>query len=141
MKVYLAARYSRYPDLQHVARELVAMGHEITSRWIKGDHQISDAGLSSEAKAFERARFATEDLADLLIADCCISFTETPRGTNSRGGRHVEYGIALGLAKRLIVVGPRENVFHCLPHVEVYPAWADCRDALTRERLREEEAA
>jgi len=52
-----------------------------------------------------------------------ITFTETPRSSNSRGGRHVEFGIALGMRKRAVVIGPRENVFHCLPfpYIEWYP--------------------
>ena len=121
MKVYLASRYSRRSEMQHIANVLEGIGCEITSRWINGNHQISDEGLSIEAKQEERIRFAVEDMEDLLAANCCIAFSETPRGTNSRGGRHVEFGIALGNCMRCIVIGPRENVFHCLPEVEWYP--------------------
>lgn len=46
-------------------------------------------------------------------------------GRASRGGRHVEFGMALALGKRVIVVGPRENVFHLLPEVEVHVNWND----------------
>ena len=121
MKIYMASRYSRIKEMGEAAAVLRSMGHEITSRWINGDHQISDDGLSIEAKQEERVRFATEDLHDLMVADCCLNFSEKPRGTNSRGGRHVEYGIALAAGKRVVVIGPRENVFHCLPVVEWYP--------------------
>lgn len=121
MKIYLASRYSRFDEMQGIRVVLQAMGHTVTSRWIDGDHQINDAGLSDEAKAAERTRFAAEDWEDLLAAHCVISFTEPPRATNSRGGRHVEYGAALATNKRCIVVGHRENVFHCLPQVEFYP--------------------
>ena len=106
------------------AKELESTGHIITSRWINGNHQIDDKGLSVEAKKAERERFAVEDMEDLLEADVCISFTETPRSTNSRGGRHVEFGIAIAAGKRCIVVGPRENVFHCLPKIEVYETFS-----------------
>jgi hypothetical protein len=102
---------------------LTAFGHEITSRWINGDHQIDDQGLSAEAKQAERERFAREDWEDLKSADWCISFTEAPRSSNSRGGRHVEHGAALAWGMRVIVCGPRENVFHCLPGTEWYPDW------------------
>jgi hypothetical protein len=50
-----------------------------------------------------------------------ISFTD---GAPARGGRHVEFGMAYAWGKRLIVVGPREHVFHALPLVEHYPDWA-----------------
>ena len=119
MKIYMAARYSRHKELQGYAKQLIADGHEITSRWIWGTHQLDDAGLSVEAKRSERERFAKEDIEDLLKSEICISFTEEPRATNSRGGRHVEYGIAIGAKQRCIIVGPQENVFHCLPQVLV----------------------
>lgn len=130
MRIYLAARYSRHKELQKYAEELISQGHDITSRWIWGDHQIDDKGLSVEAKRFERERFATEDFDDLLEADIVISFTEEPRSSNSRGGRHVEYGMALALRKRCLVVGPRENVFHCLPWIPVFDSFNDANKSL-----------
>lgn len=139
MKIYLASRYSRYPEMQAVRDELAAMGYAVTSRWIEGDHQIPDSGLSAEAKAEERTRFAEEDLADLIAADMVISFTEEPRKTQSRGGRHVEFGVALGLGKPVLVVGYRENVFHCLPQVQFFATWAKCSEHLFL--IRPEEVA
>lgn len=124
MKIYLAARYSRHKELQEYAKHLVSNGFFITSRWIFGNHQIDDKGLSLETKRSERERFASEDIKDLFDADICISFTEIPRSNNSRGGRHVEFGMAFALGKRCIVVGPRENVFHCLPEIEVYETFS-----------------
>jgi len=120
MKIYLASRYSYHKELQNIAHILIKQGHEITSRWIWGNHQIDDKGLSAEIAREERERFATEDYEDILKADTVMSFTEIPRSSNSRGGRHVEFGMALALKKRCIVVGHRENVFHCLPFVEFY---------------------
>jgi len=121
MLIYLAARYSRFREMQAVRADLERLGHAVTCRWINGGHQIDDAGLSLQAKETERVRFAVEDLRDLCAADTVVSFTEPPRSTNSRGGRHVEFGFALGRGRRVIVVGPRENVFHCIPSVEWYP--------------------
>lgn len=126
MKIYLAARYSRREELCGYRTELEELGFEITSRWLNGNHQIDDQGLSVEAKAEERTRFAREDWGDLMAADICINFTETPRSTNSRGGRHVEFGAALAAGKMCYVVGPRENVFHCLPVVGWHEAWESC---------------
>ena len=125
MRIYLAARYSRREELCGYKRELEALGHEITGRWLLGNHQIDDAGLSAEASAADRRRFAEEDWADLLRARCCIAFSEPPRSSNSRGGRHVELGGALAAGMRVIVVGPAENVFMCLGRVERYDAWGD----------------
>jgi len=131
-RIYLASRYSRFPEMRGYRSELEKAGFEVTSRWINGNHQIDDAGLSIQAKEAERLRFAQEDYDDLRAADVVISFTEAPRSSNSRGGRHVEHGMAVALGKRVIVVGHRENVFHCLPQVEFFPTWDEARGALTR---------
>ena len=55
-------------------------------------------------------------------ATCLILLGETPRN-NSRGGHLVEFGVALALGLRVMVVGPRATVFHCLPAVEVFDTW------------------
>ena len=98
------------------------------------EHVIA-MSLAAEA---ERLRFASEDWSDLLGSDICISFTETPRNTHSRGGRHVEFGAALALGKRCIIVGPRENVFHCLLEVERADSWPAVLTDLQRTIEREE---
>lgn len=134
MKIYLAARYSRREELLRYALDLGEVNHEVTSRWIKGNHQVSDAGLSEEGTEAERLRFAMEDWHDLIAAEACVSFTEQPRSSASRGGRHVEFGAALAMQKLCVVVGPRENVFHCLPRVIVYPTWDEALSYLAVQR-------
>jgi nucleoside 2-deoxyribosyltransferase len=128
VNIYLAARYSRRDELCRYRAELEALGHTVTSRWLNGNHQIDDKGLSAEADAVKRERFATEDYDDLVAADWVISFTEEPRSTTSRGGCHVEFGLALGLGKHCVIVGPRENVFHCMPQVEWFSSWEQAID-------------
>lgn len=134
MRIYLAARYSRREELVACRTDLNSLGHTVTSRWLNGNHQVDDAGLSVEAKRSERERFAREDFADVISAEMCISFTETPRTTNSRGGRHVEFGIALGRMLRVWIVGPAENVFHCMDDVRQFESWAQALEALKMER-------
>lgn len=116
--IYIAARFSRRHEAHALGKQLQALGHTITSRWIlpEADHVIP-AGQSQQAADKERRRFATEDVADVLACDWMISLMEEPR-SNGRGGRHVEFGIALGLRRRLTIIGPRETVFHHLPEVE-----------------------
>jgi len=139
LNVYLAARYSRREELLRYAADLEERGYIVTSRWLQGSHQIDDAGLSVEAKREERERFAHEDWEDLKGADACISFTEEPRTSNSRGGRHVEFGGALAFGQTVIVIGPRENVFHCLAQVKWFPDWEsfmEVEDTETAERQK-----
>lgn len=130
MKIYLAARYGRREELCGYRAELEAMGHVVTSRWLNGDHQVSDDGLSLPGTPRQARQFADDDLVDLCDSDAIVSFSEPPRSVPNRGGRHVEFGIGIGLtvalqtlddvtglprtAPHLVVVGHRENVFHCL---------------------------
>ncbi len=135
MKVYLAARFSRRKEMQGYADELIALGHQVTARWVVGPPQSSHHPdeVTGHSLAYEE-RVSVEDLKDVADADCIICFSEQPRETNTRGGRHVEFGLAVAAHKRIILVGPRENVFHFLPVVENFPDWAALREPLKSER-------
>ena len=131
MKVYLAARYSRREEMLGYAGELERLGHTVTARWVFGQAGAAHPDRIS-AHAYERA-VSVEDVKDVEEADCTICFSEQPRSTNTRGGRHVEFGMAVAWGRRVILVGPRENVFHWLPEVEHYDDWAGLHAALKAE--------
>lgn len=131
--VYLAGRYDRREELQRYAKRLEETGHfAVNSRWLSGAHEmpISSEGVLRPELINPNdyatnpldmtADFALDDLSDVDDSDMVISFTEEHTVGYNRGGRHVELGIALGLNKIVAVVGPRENVFHYLPSVEVF---------------------
>jgi crossover junction endodeoxyribonuclease RuvC len=130
MKLYLAARYSRREELLEYAAQLEVAGLEVTSRWLKGGHQVTEQQLLDDKALGER--FASEDWDDLEKADVMIAFTEEPRSAPNRGGRHVELGLALALDMVVFVVGPRENVFHALADAE-FSSWHDCFLALVED--------
>lgn len=147
MRIYLAARYTRRLELCEYAQELRAFGHTVDARWLNGSHQLNNEGMPigedgelvfqadgqpAEAAAPLRVKLATDDYDDVLASDLLIAFTETPRSSNSRGGRHVEFGLALGAGIPVIVVGPRENVFTWLPSVTHYETWSECRLSIPR---------
>ena len=127
MKIYIAARFSKRHEANKLANILKHHGHEITSRWVlpDSDHLVP-TGMSAQAADSERRRFATEDCQDVEACDWCISLMEEPR-SNSRGGRHVEFGYALGLGKKMTIIGPRETVFH---HLDVIEHFEDMGDFL-----------
>lgn len=130
MRIYLASRYGRKDEMICYSIELAKMRHVVTSHWIHSDY-VDRPGESSVAPEEERQRMAVMDEGDLQRAEAVISFTESPDDCNGkRGGRHVEFGMARALGKRLIVVGPRENVFHHLPDVEVYATWEEAKSKL-----------
>jgi hypothetical protein len=111
VKFYLASRYGRRDELRGYAALLTHQGHEVTSRWLTGEHESNELMASDE----EKRRWATEDLCDLLAADWFVFFSESGiQAGSARGGRNVEFGYALGAAKNIVVVGEPENIFHCL---------------------------
>ena len=116
-KIYLAATYSRNAEMRGARDVLESFGYEITSRWIDDPAVYDEGRLESDTAAC--GRFAEATLGDILGAETVISFT----GGGGKGGRHVEFGLAVALGKRLVVVGPREHVFHTLPQVEWFPDW------------------
>lgn len=119
MKIYLASRYGRRLELVGYANRLQGLGHVVTSSWLLGTHEIHDTCPSLALGA----QFAREDQVDLMGSDMMISFTEAPNSPHSRGGRHVEFGMALSARKKCVVIGYRENVFHYLPEVLFYDDW------------------
>lgn len=125
MRIYLAARYSRNEEMRGVRDLLTVLGHEVGARWIDchgGKYPGSFTPQQLNGDPEYCAGVAADDLQDLTRADTVISFTFPESG--GKGGRHVEFGLALALGKRVILCGPRENVFHTLPEVEHYPDWA-----------------
>lgn len=131
MKIYIAAAYSRQGEMRALAQYLIDHGHEITARWIDGRHSTPPPGMEPNSRE-HLAWAAAEDVEDVRAADVVVSVTGG--GKRSRGGRHVEYGIALALGKRLIILGYPENVFHHLPQVLVLPDVDALIDELAYDR-------
>lgn len=135
MNIYIAARFSRRHEANQLANLLQELGHRITSRWVLPDSDhVVPTGMSDRAADSERRRFALEDVEDVENADCCISLMEEPRG-NGRGGRHIEFGIAVALRQRLMIIGPRETVFHHLPRVEHFETCEQLVGLLRQEHM------
>ncbi len=130
--VYLASRYSRADEMRGVRDVLtLAYGLTVTSRWI--DHHGGKYAASFTSNQLNTdpdycGQIALVDWEDLQTADTVISFT----GEGGKGGRHVEFGMAVALGKRLFVIGPREHVFHTLPEVSHYPDWSHFLISLQR---------
>lgn len=151
--IYLASRYSRREELAAYRDQLSQLGFLVQARWLDGGHQISDAGApigeSGEAlvegdeggtsleAAVLRSKFAQDDWDDVNAAEIVISFTEPPRSRANRGGRHVEFGIALARGVRVIVVGYRENIFHWLPRVEFRRTWEEALGLLSNSGMND----
>lgn len=130
MNIYLCASFTRILELRRYRDELHAMGHTVTSSWLDEDPDANEKRMTIST----RTRLAMKDLEEIDAADALICFTEDEGGP-SRGGRHVEYGYAWAKGKHLTVVGPRENIFHCLSHLQ-YDTWDDARESMdTSEQI------
>lgn len=123
LKIYLSARYSRREELQQYRARIRNAGHVVTSSWLDTDFELGPDGRSLEAAPEIRAQVAQQDIEDMEEASITITFTEP--GNGGRGGRHVEFGIAIGFGHELIVIGPQENVFHCLNRVERFDTFEE----------------
>lgn len=125
MRVYLSARFERQNEMRLYAEQLRAEGIEVLSAWHDIDSPSSDgfSGIAPERLAW----LAMLDLQQLAESNTLVSFSDRQSGSpDPRGGKHVEAGVALGLGKRLLLVGDAENCFHHLPDVERFPAWPEC---------------
>jgi nucleoside 2-deoxyribosyltransferase len=134
VKIYLAAPYSRKDDMNVYAQELRDAGFTVTSRWLDENHPPSVQMTDLTPK--EHRQFARRDIHDVQSADAMVFFTD-PTKTILRAGRHVEFGIILGLncisdkVRSILVVGlEHENLFHYSPYVYHYPTWDAARQAL-----------
>jgi hypothetical protein len=132
MKIYLAATYTKQPIMQQIARRLISLGHIVTSSWI---HGTIDSHYRLEAE---------KDVHDIYEADTLIFFTDLNHIFfpdklihQTRGGRHTELGLALGLQKRIILVGDRENIFHYLPKIEQVNTIDEMLEILDKVNLKE----
>jgi hypothetical protein len=142
MRYYFAGAYARRAELagyrdRMATTSLGRQGAAVVSRWLDQDQDAAEGDGSFCAEMLhldsvaERAwEYGQRDLEDLSTCDAIVSFT----GSGTRGGRHIEHGVAISyhdnhpwdLSRRadplrLILVGPREHVFHCHPATEVYP--------------------
>jgi nucleoside 2-deoxyribosyltransferase len=110
MNVYTAALYSTRDEVREtVARRLTAAGHEVTARWLWDEEPPGSEPLS-----------AAKDLEDVDRSDVLLLLT-LPYGTMyTGGGRAWEAGYAMGLGKRVYVLGDHEIIFCHHPEVHVF---------------------
>lgn len=104
--VYLCASFARQEEMRLVRQQIWAQGLAVTARWL----DMPAAEPSSVAAQGAIAHVCHEDIRTV---DALLAFTEAPGSAYFTGGRHVEVGIALALARPVYVIGPVENVFHC----------------------------
>lgn len=108
MKIYLAAQFKEQKLMREWRKLLRQNGHYVTSRWLEVSETTEKESASVEA---------AKDLHDIHASEIVISHTINRGDLFTGGGRHIEFGFALALEKKLINVGGYESVFHQLPQV------------------------
>jgi hypothetical protein len=122
MRVYLAAQYSQKPKIAVCKQDLLALGITVTSTWTD---ESEDPNLSLRDVTDGRLlEYAYRDIDEIITSDVLVLFTVDPDEKTRRGGRHFESGLAFGLRKTLVLIGPRENIFHHLISPDlIFPTW------------------
>jgi len=121
MRVYLAAQFGRRSELVQYAAQLKEKGWNVTSRWLFEDTSTPTNITLADCAEDYKVRCAVRDIEDINISDILVFFSEV--NMTPRGSRHVEFGYAFGLGKKVMVIGPKENIFHEL--VEQYDTWEE----------------
>lgn len=115
-RIYIAGRFSRQREFRTYAAQLRKRGATVDARWLERDESDWSAADIRSGNAYairEGNKAAHEDLRDVMRSNLLLSFTENDDAGYTSGGRHVEFGIAYTMGLSLVIVGPRENVFHC----------------------------
>lgn len=123
---YLAGLLSRKDELRRYAEQIAPFGDEVTARWLyrPGDHVRKPGEPRLDYTSPEPRLWANEDLADVGTCDTFVLFTEERGVPQPGGGRFVEFGYALALGKRLVIIGEVENLFLGMRRVEHFADWA-----------------
>ena len=100
MKIYIAAHASNLAE--GVGKQLRAEGLEVVSTWHK--QPLTPGELLS---AEQKKTIANKDLSEVRESDAVLLIAGDDKYS---GGKFIEAGYALGLGKRVFVLGRRENV-------------------------------
>lgn len=161
MRVYIASFFADKDRVAKRATELNGLGIECTMRW-PYENAPHTATITDFPDEYFRET-AVFDIEDIVAADVLVltvpndkQMTDSPLRSMARGGRHFESGFFYGLIMRqqfgddrnreLIILGPRENVFHFLdgqsltvkyPTIKQFDSWEQVLEYLNRKNLEE----
>ncbi len=111
-RFYVATRFANKIAGRYLAGKLRSEGHSCTARWLYRE-EGGEKGLGSRWKGTDLSALAVEyarqDLEDIEVADTVYVLTENCEGVP--GGMWVEMGYAMALNKKVLLVGPYQNIF------------------------------
>jgi hypothetical protein len=133
MKLYLAAQYHQKEEIKKYAEDLRKAGIHVTSSWLDEPHTPTTQ-MAELSDAFH-SKYALQDVMDIEAADRLVFFSIPDTQLFRRGGRHVEFGIAVALRMPILVVGPKENIFHYLDNVKHVATWDEALHILINQAV------
>ncbi len=111
--MYVAASFEQAPLVAGLRKRLEDY-IDITSTWCDEPPLVADDYRNAAREMRSRGN---EDFLDIERSDIFCVLT---RVKSTSGGLHTELGIALGMRKRIFLVGPRLNVFHHMNVVDMF---------------------
>ncbi len=139
LRLYVAGWFGAKDRLRDIRNTIHDLGvGKVVGTWLEEEVAApSDpalaVGAGSPLTAEQAREYAMRDVLE-IVEESDILILDTI-DVNPRGGREVEFGIALASGLALWVVGPRRNVFHYLAH-RVFPTWAEALEALAKRADR-----
>lgn len=123
MKIYIAASYTRIQEAHSLGKQLEVIGHIVVSQWHK-TIQAPDHHSGTRA------------MLDLEGIETCDLFVEFICDSGSKGGRHCELGVALGLRKHTILIGAEKDecIFTNLPFLRKVDDVIELVEILDKQR-------
>lgn len=126
--VYIAAPFPLQDRAGHLRAALKLRANiACSSRWLDEppNGQLTDA-------------LARMDLEDVMTSDALVMLNPDGWEQKGTGGRWVEFGYAVAMAKPILVVGERSNIFCHLSHVHQVDELADVVKAVQKLLVRED---
>lgn len=132
---YIAGRYGRRKEFKEYAEILKNYDIDVLSTWLEGKHENKEGHGTRD----EMEQWSNDDITDIIRSKLFICFTEDREAGYTSGGRHVEFGYALCLEKKIILIGQRENIFYNYYNIEQFNDFKTflfyIQDKSVRERI------
>jgi nucleoside 2-deoxyribosyltransferase len=109
LKVYVAARYGRKEEARKISTALESYGFHVVSTWTKEEYPPSIT--LDELNPETLREIANKDIEEIRSCDALVLLSDGQKTGVPRGGKHVEFGIAMALRKKIYVLGEAENIF------------------------------
>ena len=135
MKIYLAGHYSRKEEIKRASLDLKYVGIPVVSTWYF--ERIRPGVSMCELSETFLCHAARRDKAELRRATHFVLFSVGPDTCFTRGGHCWENGYAYALGLRVVIVGPRQHIFHYLPGHKRFDTWGQACAWLREEARRE----